>query len=113
MYKYDREKYNLSPSDFEYVGSDKTKSELIHKPSMTYWQDSWRRFKKNKLAFTFLIILVIYFLLAIIGPFLTKYNYYEQNMEMRFLGPIKGFFKGYYLGTDSFRRYFLKSSSRC
>lgn len=69
MYKYDKEQYKVNPSDFEFVGSDKLKSEVISKPSMTYWQNSWRRFKKNKLAFTFLIILLIYFILALVGYF--------------------------------------------
>ncbi|WP_156299568.1 ABC transporter permease [Streptobacillus canis] len=101
---YDRENFKANPEDFVYVGPDNKKNESINKPSLTYWKDSWRRFKKNKLAVFFLGVLVIYLFLAIFGQVLVKYTYYEQNSSDRFLGIMQGFVKGHYLGTDSLGR---------
>ena len=101
---YDREKFTTTPSDFIYVGPDKTESEKIYAPSLTYWQDAWRRFKKNKMAMGFLLFLIVVFLLSIIGPVLIKYNYFEQNSLECSLGPIEGLKTGHFLGTDSLGR---------
>lgn len=103
-YIYDREKYVASESDFIYVGIDETKAERINKPSLTYWKDSWRRFKKNKLALTFLFLLCAFIFLGLFGKFFTKYNYYEQDTANRFLTPLKGLSQGHYLGTDALGR---------
>lgn len=103
-YNYDRENIIVSKEDFKYVGPDRSKNEYISKPSLTYWQDSWRRFKKNKLAVSFLLILIIYLFIGIFGQYLTKFSYFEQNTADRFLSPITGFFKGHILGTDSLGR---------
>ena len=101
---YDREKYTTVPEDFTFVGPDRSKSETIFKPSITYWQDAWRRLKKNKLAMSFLFFLGFGLFIAVFGQFLTKYTYYEQDTAMRFLNPIKGFKSGHILGTDSLGR---------
>lgn len=101
---YNRDMFTAVPSDFEYVGPDKKERETIYAPSLTYWQDAWRRFKKNKLAMTFLLFLIFIFIVSIIGPFLTKYTYYEQNTSLASLNPIKGFKYGHILGTDPLGR---------
>lgn len=95
---------DIKPEDFEYVGVNKQKSESINKPSLTYWKDSWRRFKKNKLAVSFLIIITIFFVIGLIGQKLTPFPYYKQFTENNFLNPIQGFSKGHILGTDSLGR---------
>ncbi|WP_068268484.1 ABC transporter permease [Caviibacter abscessus] len=101
---YDREKYKTSPEDFTFVGPDRAKSETIFKPSITYWQDAFRRLKKNKLAMAFLIFLGFGLFIALFGQFFSKYTFFEQNTSMRFLNPIKGFSSGHILGTDSLGR---------
>ncbi len=101
---YDREMYTTISSDFEYVGPNKEESEQIYKPSLTYWQDAWRRLKKNKLAMSFLIFLGFVVLIAIFGQSLTKYSYFEQITSDRFLDPIQGIKSGHILGTDSLGR---------
>lgn len=101
---YDRAKYVTTQADFQYIGPDKSEAEQIYKPSLTYWQDAWRRLKKNKVAMFFLIFLLITTFIAIFGQSLTKYTYYEQITNERFLTPLKGFSKGHILGTDSLGR---------
>ena len=96
--------YIPTPEDFKIVGPDTTQSEVIYKPSLTFWQDGWRRFKKNKLALTFLGITLIFLFLAIFGQSLTKYSYRAQDLSAKFLSPAKGLGKGHYLGTDNLGR---------
>ena len=96
--------YIPTPEDFKIVGPDTTQSEVIYKPSLTFWQDGWRRFKKNKLALSFLGITLIFLFLAIFGQSLTKYSYRAQDLSAKFLSPAKGLGKGHYLGTDNLGR---------
>ena len=96
--------YIPTPEDFEIVGANTTQSEVIYKPSLTFWQDGWRRFKKNKLALSFLGITLVFLFLAIFGQSLTKYSYRAQDLSAKFLSPTKGFAKGHYLGTDNLGR---------
>ena len=96
--------YIPTPEDFEIVGANTTQSEVIYKPSLTFWQDGWRRFKKNKLALTFLGITLIFIFLAIFGQSLTKFSYRDQDLSAKFLSPAKGLGKGHYLGTDNLGR---------
>ena len=96
--------YIPTPEDFEIVGANTTQSEVIYKPSLTFWQDGWRRFKKNKLALSFLGITLIFLFLAIFGQSLTKYSYRAQDLSAKFLSPAKGLAKGHYLGTDNLGR---------
>ena len=96
--------YIPTPEDFEIVGANTTQSEVIYKPSLTFWQDGWRRFKKNKLALSFLGITLVFLFLAIFGQSLTKYSYRAQDLSAKFLSPTKGLGKGHYLGTDNLAR---------
>ena len=96
--------YIPTPEDFKIVGPDTNQSEVIYKPSLTFWQDGWRRFKKNKLALTFLGITLIFIFLAIFGQSLTKFSYRDQDLSAKFLSPAKGIAKGHYLGTDNLGR---------
>lgn len=50
----------------------------IVRPSLTYWQDAWRRLKKNKVAVASLYAIAIIVLLAIFGPFFSQYSYSDQ-----------------------------------
>ena len=38
---------NIPASEFEIIGPDTAQSEVIYKPSLTFWQDGWRRFRNN------------------------------------------------------------------
>lgn len=98
------EEYLPMGDDFEIIGPDTAQSEVIYKPSLTFWQDGWRRFKKNKLALTFLGIMGIFLFLAVFGQMLTKYSYRAQDLSIKFLSPMKGIATGHYLGTDNLGR---------
>lgn len=55
--------------------------------SLTYWQDVWRRLKKNKSSMVGLIGVLLIVLFAIIGPWLTPYEYSDQVLDYSNLPP--------------------------
>jgi oligopeptide transport system permease protein len=72
---------------------------------LSYWQDVWRRFKKNHLAIIGMISLFVLIMLAIFAPMLTPYTYYETNLEMKNQSPsLLHWFGTDDLGRDVFTR---------
>ena len=43
---------------WERIPSESLEKDVIARPSLTYWQDAWRRLKQNKLAMLGLIVVV-------------------------------------------------------
>jgi len=73
--------------------------------SVTYWQDVWHKLKQNKLALICLIILSILFAMAIIGPFISGYTYYQTQLSLKNTPPNATFWFGTdELGRDLFTR---------
>lgn len=70
------------------------------RPSLTYWQDAGRRFKKNKPAMISAIVLVVIILAAILIPFFWPYTYSDQDLTARNLAP----YAKHILGTDNLGR---------
>ncbi len=87
--------------DFEIVGKDLGKAQQIVRPSLTYWQDAWRRLKKNPAAIIALIILILLIIMSIVGPSMIKFNYSDQDLTMTTAAPGVG---GHWLGTDNLGR---------
>lgn len=48
--------------------------------SPSFWQDTWRRFKNNRLAVFCLFLLGIIVFMAIVGPYMRPFSYNEQSM---------------------------------
>lgn len=63
------------------VVQDISAFEDMKTPSMSYWQDAWRRLKQNKYALLSLCIIVGIILAAIIGPFFSAYSYSWQELD--------------------------------
>ncbi|QZY54068.1 ABC transporter permease [Crassaminicella profunda] len=82
------------------IGENDREKEKIARPSMTYWQDAWRRLKKNKLAMLGLFMIVIIFALAIVGPLFSAHTYSEQNLLRGNEGPSAD----HWFGTDAHGR---------
>lgn len=76
------------------------KGETIVRPSLNYWQDAWRRLKKNRLAMAGLIILVLLLLISIIAPLVSHFDYQTQIIKDKNLKPSATHF----FGTDGFGR---------
>lgn len=72
----------------------------IVRPSVTYWQDVWRRLKKNPVAMGSLVVIIIILLMAIFGPMLSPYTYSEQDFARKNQGPSAE----HWFGTDALGR---------
>jgi oligopeptide transport system permease protein len=55
--------------------------EKIVRPSITYLQDAWRRFRKNPTAMLGLVMVSAIVLLALIGPAVSTHSYWEQDLN--------------------------------
>mgnify|MGYP001770215674 CR=1 FL=1 len=77
----------MSKNMFEPIELNLAKSEEIAKPSLTFWQDAWRRFKKNKAAVVSLVIIGLLTMMSLIGPHLSGYGYDEQISQHANLPP--------------------------
>nr|WP_237582639.1 ABC transporter permease [Pontibacillus yanchengensis] len=90
---------------FQKVHDNFEHAEKINRPSVSYWADVWRRIKENKLAMLGLILIISLSILAIIGPYINGYSYYEQNFMEKNLKPnAEHWFGTDQLGRDIFTR---------
>src|SRR5215211_6570757 len=90
-----------TPDLFRTLDVDLHEGERIAGPPVGFWKDSWIRLKKNRGALISLGILVLLFLMAfILGPLLSQYSPYAQDLSRRYLGPTTTF----WFGTDEFGR---------
>lgn len=101
----EKKKIELTAADFEVVGKNIEKMESISRPSLTFWQEAWRRIRGNRVAFASLVLLIAYGLLAVFAPMFSKYGFDQQdayNMSQSI--SKEQFALGHWLGTDSLGR---------
>ncbi len=92
-----------SPELFQQVPKDIASAEAIVRPSVTYWQDAWRRLKQNKMAMVGLWTIAAILLIAIFGPMVSPYSYSDQDLASQNQGPSRA----HWLGTDDLGRDML------
>ncbi|QKG84037.1 ABC transporter permease [Kroppenstedtia pulmonis] len=90
------------PSEkFELAPKNTTQAEAMLRPSISYWQDVWRRLRQNKLAMLGMGMIILLFIMAIAGPHILPYTYYEQDLgEGKNIGPNGE----HWFGTDELGR---------
>ena len=80
---------NLTDADFEKAAdSEKEKMVQMHK-SVSYWQDAWRRFRRNHVSMGSLFVFILILLFSFIGPMFIEYSYEEQYRSAQKLGPME------------------------
>jgi oligopeptide transport system permease protein len=67
--------------------SEEIKGEKKIRPSLTYWQDAWRRLKQNKLSMIGLVVIILLFITAIFGPMVSKFSYEDQDLKFGNIAP--------------------------
>jgi oligopeptide transport system permease protein len=91
---------DLKQEQFKHVGMNEEKSQAILRPSMTYWQDAWRRFKKNPIALLSLVLIIVFALMSYIGPVMTPFDYFSNDLTNMDQSPDSV----HWFGTDSLGR---------
>ena len=80
-------------------------AEEVQTAPSSYWSDAWQRLKANRLALFGLITLILLTIMAIIGPMLSPFTYYETQLPLKNLPPNGTFWFGTdELGRDLFTR---------
>ncbi|MDI3270470.1 MAG: ABC transporter permease [Bacillota bacterium] len=71
----------LRPELFRPLHREGLAEEKLVRPSVSYWQDAWRRLRRHRPAMAGLAIIAGLILLAAFGPLLSPYSYSEQDLE--------------------------------
>ena len=90
----------LSQEKFRVVGYTQEEANRIERPTISYWQDAWRRLKKNPVAMASLVVLIFLVIMVIIGPHLRGYDYIAMNVSEK----NQGSSAKYWFGTDNLGR---------
>lgn len=102
------ENMQLNPEMFRHLELDTKKSEAVVRPSVTYWQDAWRRLKENKVAIVSMFFLIAIVLMCIFVPIFSTHSYTEQLTARTNEGPsFEHIFGLDDLGRDIFTRLWL------
>lgn len=72
----------MADNQFVFVG-DKVKDIEQSRPSLTYWQDAWRRLKKNKLSMAGVVMIIFIILFGTVGPMLTPFTFSDQMNDFK------------------------------
>jgi len=78
---------HLSTEDVALATLEEKEQLFIMRESVTYWKDAFRRFRRNKVAVTAMIVIVLVVLFAFVGPLLSPFTYDQQLREFRNAGP--------------------------
>jgi len=89
----------MAKNDFEFITREEKLDSEQTRRSLTYWQDVWRRLKKNKLSMFGLAGVIIVILFGVVGPWFTPYDYSDQVLDYSNLPPS---FEIYKLEEDFF-----------
>lgn len=85
---------------FDVVGYDIEATNEIVRPSITYWQDAWRRLRKNKIAMLSMLVLIVISVLCIFEPIFSKVDFSAQAVEFAHQAPGGS----HWFGTDELGR---------
>ncbi|MEP5765758.1 MAG: ABC transporter permease [Halieaceae bacterium] len=81
--------YTPTAADFEPL-QEGIDAEQIHRPSVSYWQDVWRRLKKNRRASVSLYIVIGLMLFTLAGPLIWQVDPALQDLEQISQAPNTG-----------------------
>ncbi len=76
------ESMKISSELWEPLEPEAKDAEKIERPSLTFFQDGWRRLKANKVAMVSMIIIAVITIGAIVIPWFWPYTYKAQNLDL-------------------------------
>jgi oligopeptide transport system permease protein len=80
---------HIDPSMFEPANPEEKKELIIQRQSLSFWQDAWKRLRKNPTAMIGLTMIVLSLLFAFVGPTIVPYKYDEQIRGFENLSPMQ------------------------
>jgi oligopeptide transport system permease protein len=87
------------------AAKDLVEETTAYAPAVSYWQDAWYRLKQNKMATFGVITLAALIFMAIVGPLISGYTYYETQLPLKNQSMSSTFWFGTdELGRDLFTR---------
>ena len=89
----------MDKNKFKFLEQDQKLDKEQTRKSLTYWQDVWRRLKKNHLAIVGLVCVIFIILFATIGPLINPKNYKSQALDYKNIPPQLTVYK---LGDDTY-----------
>ena len=73
---------NLPAEAWEPLQQQEKDAEKIARPSLTFFQDGWRRLKDNKVAMISMVAIIVITLGAIVIPWFWPYSYKQQDLNL-------------------------------
>ena len=67
---------------WEPLGQEEKDAEKIERPSLTFFQDGWRRLKANKIAVISMFTILVITLGAVVIPWFWPYSYKQQDLNL-------------------------------
>ena len=96
------------PEDFVIRPHDAARTETLAREPVGYWQDAWRRLRKNRIAMTSLGVLALFLVMVIIGPYIRGYDYITAAPQYKNADMSAQFWFGAdSLGRDLFSRLWV------
>lgn len=74
---------------FEPANPEEKKELIIQRQSLSFWQDAWKRLRKNPTAMIGLTMIILSLLFAFVGPTIVPYKYDEQIRGFENLSPMQ------------------------
>ena len=102
------QKLEVKNKKFEFVDLSTLDSELVVRPNISYWQDAWRRLKKNPVAMGALFVLIAIIFMAVFAPMIRNMDYQTVVTKKKNLLPNSEFWWGTdAMGRDLFTRVWI------
>jgi len=93
---------------YESIARDEKDLNVVIRPSLTYWQDAWIRLSKNRVALISLGVILLYIILAVVGPYMTPYDFKSNNPDATDMLPnVEHWFGTDSLGRDLWERVWM------
>lgn len=83
----------MDKNKFNFLSKEQKLDKEQTRKSLTYWQDVWRRLRKNRLALVGLIGVVLVMLFATVGPSINEYKYNKQYLDYKNIPPRLAVYK--------------------
>ncbi|MBO4992355.1 MAG: ABC transporter permease [Firmicutes bacterium] len=90
----------ITSKDFTPLANDRDMTDVIVRPSVSYWKDVFRRIRTDKVAVISFVVIAVIALFAIFAPVVCAYDYDTTNMTQTNLSPGGD----HWFGTDSLGR---------